>query len=1233
MGIFVTVTLFSSLQAWGVSTVVLSNSIKPVAGATSTGAVNTRSPYVSRQTLTSSETNAPIIFEVALKMRNFSELQSRVSRGERIPFQEMAAKYEPLASNYQGVVTWLKGEGFTIVRTDSHHMAVFVQGKVGKVAQALKVNFARVTSEGKEYTSAVTAPSVPGDISPLLIGINGLQPHLLAHKHLMKQQAQPNAATGSASYLPSQIAQAYSATGLYNSNVEGGGQTIAIVIDTFPSTTDLLLFWKNCHVNQSISNIQFVQVIPGSLPAPSGEETLDVEWSSAIAPQAHIRVYAEKALSSTDLDLAYQQVIDDVTNHPGLGIHQMSMSYGEGETYYMPSSLMDTDDAKFALLAAAGVTVFASSGDGGNSPGSSGVAGDESGAVQVEFPASDPNVTGVGGTTLMLDANNNVSSETVWNNSSGASGGGTSGHFTRPSWQTGNGVPAGTMREVPDVACSADPNYGAITYLDGKEAIYGGTSWASPTWAGFCALINQARANVGLSSLGTLGPYIYSPAILGTASYATDFRDITVGNNSSNGATSFNAGAGYDVASGIGVPLAQSLAETLAGSSTLSGLQMPPAMQTVLPGQNATITAAVGGASATYQWQQMTVGTTTWSSLSDTGSYSGSETATLTVTNASTAMSGDEFQCLVTFSNNVTITSTPSTLIVDTPLVISPLAGSTGVASLKNGSGTSANFSVPSGIAIDGSGNLYIADFSNNAIREVTPGGSVTTPYGSGISVFDQPNGVAFDGAGDLYVADAGNNLIQKVSSGAVSTFAGSGGQFNAPTGVAVDGSGNVYVADSGNDVIREISPGGNVTTFAGQVGTAGYTDGPAGQALFDAPNGLALDTAGNVYVADTGNCEVRKITPGGVVSTIAGQPATGGYLDGPGTSALFNSPAGVFVDGSGNIFVADCLFPDVSSNATGNNLLRRISPAGVVSTLAGQPGNEGSANGTGTVAEFDSVQAVAMNSTGTFYLADAFNQTIRMGVQPSTISVAATQPEATVFGPTPGQFTVSRTGDAFGSLAVNYSLGGTGINGTDYTALPDTVTIASGSSSAAVTVNPLSDPQATSSPTVLLTLNSAPNATVGSPGSATLTIEELTPYQSWKTSEFGANATNSTIAGDAADPNNNGVPNLLEYAFNSNPLQTGTEPLPVVSMVQSGGQTYLAITYTQLNTDPNLTYTVQVTGDLTQQTDQWHSGSTYTTVVVPPVSTGNTSQVTVRDNTPITPGIKRFIRVQVSGN
>ncbi len=269
------------------------------------------------------------------------------------------------------------------------------------------------------------------------------------------------------------------------------------MIDTFPNDSDLGTFWNDNGVPQSLSNIEKVRVVSGGLPAPSGEETLDVSWSSGIASAAKIRIYAiaDSNLPFTKLDQAYQRIINDLPSQPEL--HQVSMSYGLGETYIACGPDGYRRSHIFATIAGNGVTLFASSGDGGSSPDTNGAYG---GPVQVENPASDPNVTAVGGTSLNLNSNGTVANETVWfhfNSSDGSttgSGGGQSVVFARPSWQPGASAIAGSGRLVPDVALDADPNTGVFLVLNGSTANqYGGTSLSAPVWAAFCARINQIR--------------------------------------------------------------------------------------------------------------------------------------------------------------------------------------------------------------------------------------------------------------------------------------------------------------------------------------------------------------------------------------------------------------------------------------------------------------------------------------------------------------------------------------------------------------------------------------------------------------------------------------------------------------------------------------------------------------------------------------------------------------------
>ncbi|MBL6636392.1 MAG: hypothetical protein ISP35_09375, partial [Ilumatobacteraceae bacterium] len=196
----------------------------------------------------------------------------------------------------------------------------------------------------------------------------------------------------------------------------------------------------------------------------------------------------------------------------------------------------------------------------------------------------------------------------------------------------------------------------------------------------------------------------------------------------------------------------------------------------------------------------------------------------------------------------------------------------------------------------------------------------------------------------------------------------GAAARFKNPRGVAVDGVGNVYVADSYNHVIRKVTPGGVVTTLAGTAGSSGSVDGTGAAARFKNPRGVAVDGVGNVYVADTDNHVIRKVTPGGVVTTLAGTAGSSGSVDGTGAAARFNSLRGVAVDGVGNVYVADSY----------NNVIRKVTPGGVVTTLAGTAGTYGSENGTGADARFGNVYGVAVDGDGNVYAGDEYSGTVR---------------------------------------------------------------------------------------------------------------------------------------------------------------------------------------------------------------------------------------------------------------
>src|SRR5579875_377905 len=568
-------------------------------------------------------TNQSLTLSVGLQLRNSSALKDFAdnairSRSTRAPQHltsaQVAEAFAPLASSQQAVIDYMQSYGFTVTMTLSQHLVIGFKGTVADAENAFHIQINNYRSaKGQSFYAPSSDPSVPADLAGLVQNIAGLND--VAHfshppTKFTKQVTSASVSNavsclgagsaGAGYYLPSQFATGYDLAGLYNAGFKGEGQTVGLIEFDDYIASDISNY-ASCYGGAKVPISRVL--VDGGAGQPSGggavEVELDMETVLSAAPNlAGLDVY-EAPNTNTGSDDMWAQIINN-------DVPIISTSWSECEADMVSADLQE-ENSLFTLAAAQGQTIFAAAGDFGNQAACSPTVS----VFGVSDPSSQPYVTGVGGTSLTLNSDNSYGSETVWNNSTGASGGGVSALWPMPSWQQGPGVISSLSqqapycsqatsgqycREVPDVSLNADPAASYIIYCSvpfnstaggcGSAGWYGvgGTSAATPMWAAFMALTNEKTLHDGGFNIGFINPLLYQIGqnASGT-SYSNDIHDITIGNNNTDNDSlgRYPATANYDMATGLGSYNALNLANDLEKlANAQNGLRGAPAATT-----------------------------------------------------------------------------------------------------------------------------------------------------------------------------------------------------------------------------------------------------------------------------------------------------------------------------------------------------------------------------------------------------------------------------------------------------------------------------------------------------------------------------------------------------------------------------------------------------------------------------------------------------------------------------
>jgi hypothetical protein len=882
---------------------------------------------------------------ISLPLRNTSELTNLLQQlydpastnyHHYLTPAQFTEKFGPSVEDYQKVIAFAQAHSLAVTYEHSNRVILDLVGSVADIESAMHVHLHvyQHPTETRTFYAPDVNPSIDLDVP--ILGIAGLNNYAVAHPAYNVRPS--NALNPALSYGsgPSGSYGGYDFRHAYAPGVTltGYGQAVGLLEFGGYLTTDINYY----ETKFGLPNVPLVKVPVdgGAGPYIDLEVALDIEMAIAMAPglsevivyeaptsynslQAEQMAFEDMFARMADDDLAKQlscswalSIAKDSTVETIL--QQMQT---QGQSFLQASG---DDDAYNAYNPLAVYVYF------------------YSGQHQMPLPVDSPNVTSVGGTTLTTSlSGSSWASETVWNwgqnpnnvvynpytGLSGpvymGSGGGISGQYSIPSWQMGVSMSANlgstTMRNIPDVALTADNIYvrfNGTDYPNGSTTgPIGGTSAAAPLWAGLTALVNQQAAGNGRPSVGFLNPALY--AIGEGANYSSCFHDTINGNNKWQATTAwpggspnlFSAVSGYDLCTGWGTPAGQSLI------NALSPLPTTPTITTVVGNH------ALGG---TYSGDG---GPAIAAGLScPVGIWYRSHTPY------------DTFLVIADFGNAA---------------IRGVNIGNDYIDSWNSGYGI---YTIsPLGVALDVNGYVYLADGDWGSIREYQGGDDPidVDDYGAGISA-------ALDGSGHLYsITESGDYVIKTdcvipwgdswdginvpVAGNGTAGHGGDGGPATGPLAqlnvdvflptthgvivpsTTVDGQGNIYIADMGNNEVRKVDHATqNISTVAGNWSLgAGYNGDyiPATSAQLKYPAAVAVDTQGNLYIADSGNNRIRRVDHvTHIITTVAGTGTAGYYGDnGPAINARLNSPSGLAFDPSGNLYISD----------SGNDVIRKL--------------------------------------------------------------------------------------------------------------------------------------------------------------------------------------------------------------------------------------------------------------------------------------------------------------------